>query len=77
MTYIILSSSLGNVISSVAKAMAPVTKTPKRPVYRLIAQVFSLDSLYFCVSVAPAENIPATPTRTYLSCVMKEIQTIN
>ena len=73
MTYIILSSWLGNVISSVTKAMAPVTVKPKRPMYRLSIHVFSLGSLYFCVRVAPAENTPATPTKMYLSHVMKEI----
>ena len=69
MTYIILSSSLGNVRSSMARAMSP-----KRPVYKLRVQVLSLGSLYFCVRVAPAEKTPAVPTRMYLSNVMREIK---
>ena len=73
MMYIVLSSSVGNVRSSVAKAMTPVTMTPKRPVYKLMVQVLSLGSLYFCVRVTPAEKTPAVPTRMYLSHVMKEI----
>ena len=76
MTYIILSSSLGNVRSSVAKAMVPVTMTPKSPVYKLRVQVFSLGSLYFCVRVAPAEKTPAVPTKMYLCHIMREINTI-
>ena len=74
MTYIILSRSLGNVRSSMARAMAPVTMTPKRPVYKLRVQVLSLGSLYFCVRVAPAEKTPAVPTRMYLTNVMREIK---